>query len=545
MPGLVLGPMLRYVDRTRATVWVQTDAPGTVEVRCEPGPVATSRTLTLHGHYYALVVLEGLEPGHDYPYRIQVDGQQVWPEPDSEFPPSRIRAADPDRPVRLMFGSCRTSVPHDAKHILSHGVDILHSYARSLAAGDSGPRPTALLLLGDQVYADEPPPEMVEFIKQRRDTSQEPGEEIADFAEYAELYRRAWSEPALRWLFSTVPTAMIFDDHDLRDDWNISAAWQAEMRAQRWWRRRVVAGLGAYWIYQHLGNLPPDALASDHLLAAVQAAGGDAGETLDELVWQADQDPTSYRWSYARDFGRVRVVILDSRCARVLTPGERAMLDAQEWSWFDRLATGDVDHLVIGSSVPVLLPSGLHQLERWNEAVCDGAWGQRASRLGEKLRRAVDLEHWGAFARSFDQLAGVVREVATGSRGAPPASVLFLGGDVHYSYLARARIRPRRAAAAVYQLVCSPIRNPLPRTFRLLNGVASFGVAGLLGGLLARSAGVARLPMHWRVRRGPFFHNTLGTLDLTGRRATMRLHTARIVDGDPPSLDPVCEQRLC
>ena len=45
--------------------------------------------------------------------------------------------------------------------------------------------------------------------------------------------RRAGPSPTIRWLFSTVSTAMIFDDHDVHDDWNISAAWLEEMRGHR------------------------------------------------------------------------------------------------------------------------------------------------------------------------------------------------------------------------------------------------------------------------------------------------------------------------
>ncbi len=40
----------------------------------------------------------------------------------------------------------------------------------------------------------------------------------------------------MRWLLSTVPSCMIFDDHDVIDDWNTSAAWLADMRATDWWR---------------------------------------------------------------------------------------------------------------------------------------------------------------------------------------------------------------------------------------------------------------------------------------------------------------------
>jgi hypothetical protein len=542
MAELILGPMLRYVDETRATVWVQTSAAATVGVDCEGGPSATGPTFEVYGHHYALVVLTGLEPGGSYPYRVTVDGEPVWPEPDQPFPASRIRPIGPDQPLRILFGSCRTSVPHDPKHVLSHGVDVLRAYAYQMAGDDPARWPSLLLLLGDQVYADEPPPELVELIEGRRDAGEEPGEEIADYPEYAELYRHAWSEPSIRWLLATVPSAMIFDDHDLRDDWNTSDAWLATMRAKQWWRRRVTAGLSAYWVYQHLGNLSPDELAADPVLAEVRESRGDRGELLAEFAWRADSDPDHYRWSFARDHGRNRLVILDSRCARQLTPGDRLMLSRSQWEWFDQRATGDLDHLLVGSSLPILLPGGVHQLERWNEAICDGAWGARAARLAERLRQGIDLEHWGAFRKSFDMLAKLMTELASGARGGPPAGVLLLSGDVHYSYLAQARLP--RTAAPVHQIVCSPIRNPLARTLRLLNGLAAFGVAAVVGRVLARSAGVRSPRFSWRLRRGPFFHNAVGTLDLAGRRATLRFHTARIVDGDPPSLAAICEEPL-
>jgi hypothetical protein len=56
-----------------------------------------------------------------------------------------------------------------------------------------------------------------------------------------------------------VPSAMICDDHDIHDDWNISASWLAAMRATPGWNERGTSGLMAYLLYQHLGNLAPGA----------------------------------------------------------------------------------------------------------------------------------------------------------------------------------------------------------------------------------------------------------------------------------------------
>ena len=136
--------------------------------------------------------------------------------------------------------------------------------------------PDVLLLIGDQVYADDVDPATRTFIEQRRDPAEAPGYEVADFTEYCHLYRQAWTEPAVRWLFSVIPTAMIFDDHDVHDDWNASAAWRRDYQAKPWWRDRITGAYMSYWIYQHLGNLSPEDLGKNEIWRQVQEAPGDA-----------------------------------------------------------------------------------------------------------------------------------------------------------------------------------------------------------------------------------------------------------------------------
>ncbi|GLX06281.1 alkaline phosphatase D family protein [Microbispora sp. NBRC 16548] len=508
MPELVLGPLLRHVDAAAATVWVETSEPCTVRVRAGDA-CSEERTFTVHGHHYAL-----LDVGIEGPvaYEVELDDRRVWPE--EGLPPSVIHPLT--RLDRLIFGSCRTSVPHEEPYVRTHGPDVLRAYGLRLMESPDE-RPDLILLLGDQVYADELTPDMKEFIAGRRD---EGPEEVVDFEEYAELYRQAWSDPPVRWLMATVPTLMIFDDHDVRDDWNTSNVWREQMAEVPWWERRIVSALGSYYVYQHLGNLPPAERAADPVLAALRAGGGD--EALDTFARRADKEPDSVRWSYHRDLGGTRLIVLDSRSARVLEPGRRRMLDPGEWDWFDKHATGDFDHLLVGSSLPILLPAGIHHVESWNEAVCDGIWGRRAARWGERVRQFLDLEHWGAFRRSFEELAQVVLEVASGGRGRPPATVLLLSGDVHYSYMASVR---RRGGGRVHQVVCSPIRNPLSRTLRFANIVASFGLAGVLGGVLARAGGLPRPPLRWRISKGPWFPNMMTAIDLAPGEATVTWFT--------------------
>ena len=109
MPDLVLGPLLRYTSATEATIWVETDAPCTVDVLGTTAP-----TFTVEGHHYALVVVRGLAPASEQAYEVRLDGAVRWPEADSPFPPSVIRTLDEDAPFTMAFGSCRASVPHEA-----------------------------------------------------------------------------------------------------------------------------------------------------------------------------------------------------------------------------------------------------------------------------------------------------------------------------------------------------------------------------------------------------------------------------------------------
>jgi hypothetical protein len=344
----------------------------------------------------------------------------------------------------------------------------------------------------------------------------------------------------MRWLLSTVPSAMIFDDHDVHDDWNTSTTWLRQMRAKPWWQGRIEGALMSYWCYQHLGNLSPEDLAQDELYDAVRAAG-DGSALVRDFARRADAETDGAQWSFRRDFGGVRLVMIDSRASRVLTPGERSMLDEAEWRWVEETAVGDRDHLLLGTSLPWLLEPGMHELEAWNEAVAEGAWGGRAAKLGEKMRQALDLEHWAAFNASFRRLAGHVSAVARGERGAAPETIVALSGDVHHAYLMEVDAIGDEASR-VYQATCSPFRNPLDKRERRMIRLAGARFSELLNGALARAARVPRAPIGWkRVGGGPWFDNQVVTLRFDGRRATMRLERR---SPDRPGLECVLERDL-
>ena len=546
-PELNLGPLLRYAGETDATVWVETDDACEVEVLGH-----TARTFEIEGHHYALVRLTDLEPGTTYDYEVSLDGAKVWPDDESDFPPSVIRTIAPDGKLNLAYGSCRVSVPHESPFTLAANAhkygyerDALQALALRMMREPHERWPDALLLLGDQIYADEVSQGALDFIRSRRDTNEPPGEQVADFEEYTRLYWDAWRDPVTRWLLSTVPTTMIFDDHDVNDDWNISETWVRQMRTTPWWEERIIGAFMSYWVYQHLGNLSPRELEEDELFEKVQEARNPT-RILREFAYKADREIAGTRWSYHRDFGRVRLIMMDSRAGRVLKEGHRSMLDDEEWAWIAEKATGDFDHLLFGTSLPLLLGPGLHHLEAASEAVCAGVWGRLAARIGESVRQLVDLEHWPAFQRSFIDLANLLRSVAAGERshGDPPASVVILSGDVHHGYLAKMDFG-EDTTAPVYQSASSPLRNPLGLPERLAMRFGWTERGRRLGEALSHLADVEEPDVRWHlVHAQPWFHNHISSLEIRGRKALLKVERTTPENNAEPYLYGTLEYRL-
>ena len=546
MADLLLGPLLRYVSETEATIWVKTSE------RCEVEVLGhREQTFGVGGHHYALVRVEGLEPGGFYEYTVELDGEQRWPPAGGDLPPSAIRTFSPGKPVDICFGSCRVAAPHEEPYTKSkdededgYELDALHVLARQMTRDERDNWPELLFLLGDQVYVDEGSPATRERIRARRDTAQPPGEEVIDFEEYTWLYREAWEDPLIRWLFSTVSTSMVWDDHDMSDDWNISRSWHEEMDRKEWWHERAVGGIMSYWIYQHIGNLSPRELDGNEVYERVRA-NPDATEALRDWAKAIDSTASGARWSFCRDIDGVRAIFMDSRAARVLTEERRSMFDDEVWDWIVDHASGDFDHLLIATTVPYLLSPGFHHLEAWNERLGDGVWGKPIARVSEKLRRAVDFDHWAAFQFSFQRLRELLEEIGSGKRGKPPASIVILSGDVHHAYLSDVAFkRGAEMKSSVLQAVCSPYRNPLDeRERKVVRAGFSRPFTALARGL-ARAAGAADPGIRWRLLEGPYFDNQVGTVRLDGREASVRLDKTVAGEEHEKALEKTFERRV-
>lgn len=133
-------------------------------------------------------------------------------------------------------------------------------------------------------------------------------------AERASLSQFQQALPQVRRALANVSTYMIFDDHDVTDDWNRTRQWVDRVAGSAIGNRVVRNALVAYALFQHWGNSPqafePDAAGGD-LLAAVDGWDGTAGDQADAVLRHvyvptsgAELEPlpaSALRWHYSKN----------------------------------------------------------------------------------------------------------------------------------------------------------------------------------------------------------------------------------------------------
>ncbi len=240
-----------------------------------------ANTFTVEGHHFALVSISGLKPGWSHQYEVHLDGrvnglQRV------RISASSAPSIPADGNLRMLFGSCRTSAPHRPPHTFQRwwhrrcGIDALHTFAlrmlrqpqalceRSRMLG----RPSLCRPTAEECPRDRRPPQGSRGCTGRiLKTSRSTRSDIAISGTY----------PVVRWMLSMLPSSMIFDDHEISNEWNTSQTWLDEKRQTDWYEGRVVGGLMADWIYQHLGNLLLRAEAGRGLRAPAERRGRKQG----------------------------------------------------------------------------------------------------------------------------------------------------------------------------------------------------------------------------------------------------------------------------
>ncbi|TCK08796.1 alkaline phosphatase D family protein [Marinobacterium mangrovicola] len=246
--------------------------------------------------------------------------------------------------------------------------------------------------------------------------------------------------PRVRRVMAHLPTYMIFDDHDVTDDWNLSAAWEVSAYGHPFSRRIIGNALIAYLLCQGLGNNP-----------------GPLKKNLGEPVerWLGDRRPAPHDelietltrfegWDYLIPM-EPAVLVLDTRTRRWRAESNLASPSGlMDWEALTELQQQLLDReaVVLVSAAPVF---GVKLIETVQKVF---TW------FGHPLM--VDAENWMAHPGAANVMLNIFRHTRT------PKHFVILSGDVHYSFVYDIEIRFRKGGPKIWQITSSGLKNEFP-----------------------------------------------------------------------------------
>ena len=273
--------------------------------------------------------------------------------------------------------------------------------------------------------------------------------------------------PQVRRVLAHVPTAMIFDDHDITDDWNLSREWEEVAYGHPFSKRVIGNALMAYWIHQGWGNRPEcmDAERLPLLRQVLQAPGQpDHDALIDGLL--------RYReWHYTWPT-QPPLVVVDTRTHRWRAESAaRKPSGLMDWE-----ALTDLQQTLKGHKAVVLVtPAPIFGVKLIESIQRVFTW------LGRPLM--VDAENWMAHPGAGHAIQNIFRHPQT------PQHFVVLSGDVHYSFVYDVELRGHRRGPDIWQICSSGLRNTFPA--RLLDTLD----------VLNRWLYSPRSPLNWLTRR--------------------------------------------
>ncbi|QOQ75439.1 alkaline phosphatase family protein [Pseudomonas poae] len=250
--------------------------------------------------------------------------------------------------------------------------------------------------------------------------------------------------PGVARVFAHLSTLMIFDDHDITDDWNLSAQWEETAYGHPFSKRIIGNALLAYMLCQGWGNQPD---VFGELLSQTQALTAHVQD--DHLQACAHDDLLEtllkfQRWHYVLPTTPA-LVVLDTRTRRWRS--EFALKQPSgllDWEALSELQQELLDHpsAIIVSPAPIF---GVKLIETVQKVF---SW------CGYPL--LVDAENWMAHRGAAQVILNIFRHSRT------PGNYVILSGDVHYSFVYEVLIRHRNGGPRIWQITSSGIKNEFP-----------------------------------------------------------------------------------
>lgn len=247
--------------------------------------------------------------------------------------------------------------------------------------------------------------------------------------------------PKVQRLLAHIPTYMIFDDHDVTDDWNLTAQWEQAAYQDGFSRRIIGNMLMAYWLCQGWGN-DPKQFDGDFSLIANAYRDNPSKDNHDSFIeylykfagWQYSLDTTP------------KLVVLDSRTRRWRSEHDLADPSGlMDWEALCDLQQELIGHpsIILVSPAPMFGVKVIEAIQRV------------ATVLGQPL--AVDAENWMAHPGSASTVLNIFKHPKT------PHHFVILSGDVHYSFVYDIEIRFRHFSPKIWQITSSGIKNQFPQ----------------------------------------------------------------------------------
>ncbi|WP_095166110.1 alkaline phosphatase D family protein [Pseudomonas sp. Irchel 3H3] len=243
-------------------------------------------------------------------------------------------------------------------------------------------------------------------------------------------------------VFAHLPCLMIFDDHDITDDWNLSAQWEETAYGHPFSKRIIGNALLAYMLCQGWGN-NPDAFTA--LLEKTRGLNPQDGyldnSAQDELIGDLLK---FQQWHYVLPTTPA-LVVLDTRTRRWRSEFNlKQPSGLLDWEALSELQQELLDHpcAIIVSPAPVF---GVKLIETVQKVF---SW------CGYPL--LVDAENWMAHRGAAQVILNIFRHSRT------PGNYVILSGDVHYSFVYEVLIRHRTAGPRIWQITSSGIKNEFP-----------------------------------------------------------------------------------
>lgn len=342
-----------------------------------------------------------LRPVTRYQFRVQTSDGVVIGEGRFETAPAGLE----DTPERFCFGfgSCHQPFSPDGR-VGDEALAMLEAAEKALVAHGA----KFLLMLGDQVYADEPVVYSVHGEAHRSDRLQSAllsasAEEIRRI--YQRQYRRSWAVPGFMRLQSQWATHCTPDDHEVVDNWG-----SAREHATTAWQRVASGAFQACFDYQESRSWPGGSTRPAHV----------------------------GRWF---GYGTIAVFLMDVRSERAAIPGQERVLSERQIEALDAFLAANVHRhaLFIATSVPFAhIPGWLN-------------------RVGEKLvEEGTDLYDRWSHPPFMVQRDRILATLAKHREAHPQQKVALLSGDIHAGWAAT--LRPRGGKPLV-QLTSSALTN--------------------------------------------------------------------------------------